>query len=321
MGEAVFISICIPAYSRVNYLKRLLDSILHQSYRHFEVVITDDSPDSAVYDLVHAHPLRDLVCYFKNDPLLGTPENWNESIRRAKGEWIKLMHDDDWFRDGESLEAFVQAIKKSNANFYFSAYDNVFPDGRRMQVKTTAGFIRRLNRNPGILLAANRIGPPSTVIFRNDPNIIFDKRFRWVVDLDFYMRYLKTHGPAAYIPKPLVCIGISETQVTQASFGNRAVEIPERFMLWEKMPAGAWRNLLIYDSWWRFIRNLKIKRLEEIKESGYPGLIPAFVNSMILRQNHIRNELLQSGPFSKAAMLAHYIIHHAFQKGSLNSNV
>ena len=308
MGEAVFISICIPAYSRVNYLKRLLDSILEQSYRHFEVVITDDSPGNEVQALIGVHSLKPLIRYFKNETSLGTPENWNESIRRASGEWIKLMHDDDWFRDAESLSGFVRVLKERKTDFYFCTYSNVLPDGKEREIRASGTFLSRLNRNPDILLAANRIGPPSAVLFRNDPEITFDKRFSWLVDFDFYIRYLQKHPPATYIPESLVCIGISGSQVTQTSFGNRAVEIPERFMMWEKIQPGSSNNLLIYDSWWRFIRNLKIKRLEEIRAAGYSGQVPLFVASMIEWQNKIPQGLLDRGFSSKVFMAAHYFI-------------
>ena len=75
MGEAVFISICVPAYSRVNYLKRLLASILQQSYRPFEVVITDDSPCNEVQALIGFLSLTPLIRYSINDTSMGPHAN------------------------------------------------------------------------------------------------------------------------------------------------------------------------------------------------------------------------------------------------------
>ena len=108
MGEDPFISICIPAFGRIDYLKRLLDSIYIQTYPHFEVVITDDSPGFEVKELAEQHPLRPKIRYFKNQATLGTPENWNEGIRKAKYDWIKIMHDDDWFSGPSSLRKFCK---------------------------------------------------------------------------------------------------------------------------------------------------------------------------------------------------------------------
>src|SRR5450432_2159424 len=72
MAENPFISICIPAFQRANYLKRLLDSIEIQSFRVFEVVITDDSPGMEVSDLIEIHALRPMIRYFKNVKTLGS---------------------------------------------------------------------------------------------------------------------------------------------------------------------------------------------------------------------------------------------------------
>ncbi|HEY4935407.1 MAG TPA: glycosyltransferase, partial [Puia sp.] len=63
MGEAPFISICIPAYQRSGYLRRLLDSIEIQTFHRFEVIITDDSPGSELQDLVENHPLHPMIRY------------------------------------------------------------------------------------------------------------------------------------------------------------------------------------------------------------------------------------------------------------------
>src|ERR1700731_1904090 len=117
MGEALLVSICIPAYQRKDYLKRLLDSIEMQTFRRFEVVITDDSPGGEVLETVENHPLKPIIRYFKNPRTLGSPENWNEGLRKAKADWIKIMHDADWFTGPDSLGVFVEAAEKGGGMF------------------------------------------------------------------------------------------------------------------------------------------------------------------------------------------------------------
>ena len=92
-----FFSICIPVYKNVDYLKRLLETIFIQTFTDFEVVITDDSPDNVIFEFIQNYYPGKNIRYFKNKYALGTPENWNECIRKANGSWIKMMHDDDWF--------------------------------------------------------------------------------------------------------------------------------------------------------------------------------------------------------------------------------
>jgi len=307
MDEGLFISICIPAYRRTECLKRLLDSIGLQSYRFFEVVITDDSPGFEVQELAEQHPLSSKIRYFRNQVTLGTPENWNAGIQKAKSEWIKIMHDDDWFSSSESLLDFANIIRKGSSAFYFSAYCNVYPDGRVKPVFVSDHQLKMLQRNPLKLMAANRVGPPSVVIFRRDLSILFDGRMQWLVDIDFYIRFLHIHPPAVYIGKNLVQIGISDSQVTRTSFGNRKIEIPERFLLLEKLNPESLNNLVLFDSWWRFIRNMRIRDEQEIAENGYPGIVPQPISSMIRFQKKIPFFILNNRLFSKLLMGIQYL--------------
>ena len=60
------ISICIPAYKRIDYLKRLLWSIEIQKFKDFEVIISDDSNDDSVAVLLKEFNGRFEIKYFKN---------------------------------------------------------------------------------------------------------------------------------------------------------------------------------------------------------------------------------------------------------------
>jgi glycosyltransferase involved in cell wall biosynthesis len=306
MGVTPFISICIPAYQRTVFLRRLLDSIEIQSYRHFEVIITDDSPGPEIHEMVENHVLMPMIRYFKNQETLGTPENWNECLRRSGADWIKIMHDDDWFSGPDCLRYFAEAVEKGRAGFYFSAYSDVFPDGHLKNIRPNFRQLKSLKYLPESLFASNRIGPPSVVIFKKDNDVIFDNRMKWLVDIDFYIRYFKKHGAPEYIPKNLVKIGISESQVTRSSFGKAEIEIPERFMLGEKLDEKAIYHITVFDSWWRFLRNLSIRNITQIKNSGYNGKIPDFIPAMITSQQKIPATLLNTGLFSKIFMLFFY---------------
>jgi glycosyltransferase involved in cell wall biosynthesis len=315
MADTPLISICIPAYRRTLLLKRLLDSIQTQSFRDFEVIITDDSPSQEVGDLVAGHPLQSQIRYVKNALTLGSPENWNEAVRQSAGEWIKIMHDDDWFSGPESLAGFAKALMSQRSRFYFSAYTNRLDDGAAQTIHIPPLRLRAIQRNPELLMAGNHIGPPSVVIFKKDESLVFDNRMQWLVDIDFYIRYLKKFPVARYLSQPLVQIGISQSQVTQSSFGHPAVEIPEHFMLLEKTGTQSLSNLKVYDSWWRFIRNLSIKDIKSLEKIGYLGRIPDEIVRMVNFQKFLHPKLLKIGIFSKILMGLHYLGGFQLSKG------
>ena len=310
MSDQVLLSICIPAYKRPDFLQRLLDSIQIQLFRNFEVIVTDDSPDQDVRKtcLYYAEllPLR----YFRNETPAGTPANWNKAIQMASGQWIKLMHDDDWFATEDSLDHFVTSIRSNlSAQFVFSAYTNEFLEtGESALVEINNHQLNRLTKNPVTLFAGNLIGPPSVVMFKANTGIVFDENLKWLVDVDFYIRFLKDTRPV-YLPENLIKVGIGAQQVTQDCFLQRPIEIPENFALLNKVGVPELKDIRVYDAWWRLMRNLEITNVQEIRESGYPGKIPEVIISMIDWEKKFPQALLKNGFFSKALMMLHYIFH------------
>jgi glycosyltransferase involved in cell wall biosynthesis len=307
------ISICIPAYKRTGYLKRLLDSIIIQQYKDFEVVISDDTPGDEVQKVYEEYKGKFVIRYFHNDTSLGTPENWNEAVRHATGEWIKIMHDDDWFASNNSLAKFAAALESdSMADFVFSAYNNVYEqeNNRTETIRLDRQEESKLRTNTLRLFKKNYIGNPSCTLFRKKEGVLFDNRFKWVVDFEFYMRYLRnSSGRLVYIDEPLVNASLNSSQVTSAVFRDPKIEIPENHLLLEKEGPSILKNILVYDYFWRSYRNLGINDKKQIMQNGFTGSIPLVLEKMIGWQKNIPRNLLLMGPVSKFLMLLHYVLH------------
>lgn len=306
-----FISICIPAYKNVEYLKRLLESISIQTYTNFEVIITDDSNDNSVADYINTKSWNFSLSYHKNEKSLGTPENWNAAVNYAKGDWIKIMHHDDWFSGKLTLEVFAHEIQKhKNYRFFFCAYENVSEDGKTKKVTPGSNLYRKLIlKEPAALLANNIIGPPSVTIYKNDKNILYDKKLQWLVDMDFYIRYLKKTKPFC-INQSLINIGIHGDQVTKHSFLKPEIEIPEHLHVLNKLGENCLKNIIVYDAFWRLIRNLKITSVTGFSSYNKDNIvIPGKLRQIIQHQQKLPSAVLAVGPFSKMTMLFSYLFN------------
>lgn len=303
------ISICIPAYKHVNYLERLLNSISNQTYKDFEVIITDDSPDGDVKQLLEKFHGIINIRYFKNENALGTPENWNEAIRKATGVWIKLMHDDDWFANENSLQNFYEAIlKNQDCSFFFSAYKNVDENSgnnKNVYLSPLGRFF--LSSDPLNLFKKQYIGNPSCTLIKRNLNVWYDKDFKWVVDFEYYTRCLKKAGNYFYINNVLINVGINDEQVTNYTFRKPEVEIRENHLMIRKMGFSILRNIFVYDYYWRFYRNLEIRNVEDVKRYYDEPLHP-MLKQMIRFQNKIPVSVLKIGIFSKILMSGNYLV-------------
>ena len=93
------VSIVIPTYKRAENLERAIKSCLNQTYKNIEIIVVDDNvPDSeyakSTKEKVMKYP---EVIYVKNERNMGGALARNEGIKRATGEFIAFLDDDDEF--------------------------------------------------------------------------------------------------------------------------------------------------------------------------------------------------------------------------------
>ena len=295
------ISICIPAYKRINFLRRLLNSIAIQTFRNFEVIVSDDSKTNEVSDLIEEVKCKFHIIYQKNLVALGTPENWNKAISLASGSWIKLMHDDDWFVDENSLQAWANAAINRPETFIYAKYNNYFFSSGKTEVMHSQLFLRYLmHRNPFVLLSRNIIVPPSVIMHKNNKDLKYDCLIKWLVDIEFYIRRLKSEK-FYYINKQLVNVGMGDEQVTAYCHANPHIEIPEFFYFLEKTGLIQLKNILVYDTWWRLFRNYNIRNNLGLS-AYYSGSCPEAINRIIEDIAKCPKVILKIGLFSKFIM-------------------
>ncbi len=213
------VSICVPAYKNPEGIARLLASVAGQTFADYEVIVTDDSPDESVEAVVRKADIANLF-YHKNEKRLGATANWNEAVRRARGVYIKMMHHDDWFCDADSLGRFVALLDGApGAVLAFSGSMQI----TLSQGRETGGFARGISGGQEALLRSdwrnlflgNVIGAPSATIYRKNPNV-YEEALTWLMDMEYYMRLLREKPAFACTAEPLVCIGVSESQLTES---------------------------------------------------------------------------------------------------------
>lgn len=233
------VSICIPAYKNPGGIRRLLLSVKEQTYTDHEVIITDDSPDDSVKYAVEESEISDIR-YYKNEKRLGATANWNAAVGHARGEYIKIMHHDDWFSEKTSLAEFVAMLEEHpDADLAFSGTFQVTlaEDG----TETADRFARCISREHCSLIAEDwhnlflggYIGAPSATIYRNKA-ILYEEQLKWLVDVEFYMRLLRENPKFIQTKDPLICIGISKDQLTEECNGDGRLNIFEYGFLYRE---------------------------------------------------------------------------------------
>ncbi|MDO4759413.1 MAG: glycosyltransferase [Candidatus Saccharibacteria bacterium] len=93
------ISILMPVYNIQSqaYLKQAIDSILNQTYPHFELLLTDDGSSNSSYRWAKALTKHDpRVKLSRNPKNLGLTKTLNQMLAQAQGKYIARMDADDY---------------------------------------------------------------------------------------------------------------------------------------------------------------------------------------------------------------------------------
>lgn len=131
------ISVIVPVYNVEPYIRQSLDSIVNQTYKNLEIILTDDgSPDNCgkICDEYALKDNRIKVLHTKNN---GLAEARNTGLDIATGDFIGFIDPDDFF-ELDMYETLYNAITKSKAGLavcnWYNGYEGnwkkneIFPD-------------------------------------------------------------------------------------------------------------------------------------------------------------------------------------------------
>jgi glycosyltransferase involved in cell wall biosynthesis len=215
-GGVPLVSILIPAY-RPRFFAQALASARAQHYESVEIVVGDDSPGDEIAAMVRAAS-DPRIRYERHEPALGFAGNFTRVFALSRGEFVKFLNDDDVLREDcvprllAALLAYPGAVLSTSRRRVIDARGGAVagdaataplaPNDCRMDGRALGSFLLRLS--------LNRIGEPSTVLFRRDAvalegNSIFrwgDNEYECLADFSLWLRLL-TRGCAAWVAEPL----------------------------------------------------------------------------------------------------------------------
>jgi glycosyltransferase involved in cell wall biosynthesis len=292
----VEISICIPAFNNLDTLKRCLKSIFYQTFSNYEIIITDDSTTDEISAYIQSLS-ENKIKYYKNEQRLGSPENWNEAIRKSGSQLVKILHHDDWLTDPGSLQVFYDLMKNKDVSMGFVSSRNYGIGNKLISGYNSpkADVIEQIRIKPELLIKENVIGSPSAIIFRKN-DLYFDVNTVWLVDVDFYVRLLKENNNIAFSSIDAVSIGNSEYQITKKVENDRSVILYEYFYLLNKYNIRNIYKTEYHKATTRLFNKFNIRSVYDIKKyylDSLPNDIARFFSlgnkiSGILRRQNIR---------------------------------
>jgi len=206
------ISICIPTWEQhgygVTFLNEMFDTIKRQTYKNFNVVISDHSVGNDILNLIDEYRNFFDIIYIKNIDKRGNgPANTNVSIKNATGDIIKVMFQDDLFVNDESLQIINDTFKNNDCNWLVSGCNHT-NDGKTFNREMVPSW------NDKILEGVNTISSPSVLSFKNNDIPLFDEDLVMLMDCEYYYQLYKKYGLPFIVKDVLISNRMHQYQVS-----------------------------------------------------------------------------------------------------------
>ena len=125
------ISVVIPSYNRIEFLKRSIDSVINQTKKPLEIIVVDDGSTDGTETVIKSD--YDFVKFIKQKNK-GVSAARNIGIKVSIGEWICFLDsDDEWKKD--KLEKQINAMKSNPGYKFFHSNEIWIKNGLRINQK------------------------------------------------------------------------------------------------------------------------------------------------------------------------------------------
>lgn len=257
MKISPLVSICIPTYNGEKYLEEALTSVLQQTYRPIELVISDDNSTDRTLEIIDRVLTKaDFECRVYHHSPEGMVQNWNYCMRQARGEFIKFLFQDDLL--ARDCIAAMVAVAQTNRNIgmVFSKRGLLIEE-QSANVQFLKKFARRIQNShqkwPHLrsvqsgkeLLAEpylfdsyfNKVGEPSCVLIRREVVSqvgLFNTAFCHLVDLEYWLRIMMVYD-VGFIDRELIQFRLHQDQQ-----GIRNIRSGQSAKEWKQIVAWMW---------------------------------------------------------------------------------
>ena len=235
-GESVLlsqplISIGFPVYNGENYIQKSMDALLNQTYKNFEIIISDNASTDNTQAICLDYLERDSrIRYIRQPQNIGATENFIFVLTEAKGTYFLWNAYDD-IRVETCLQYYLENIGTANA--FYSSYGEYSYSLDRIIKSYDPPLLSGEEKNRSIEISEyfNKICPSMIYgIFKTDliKKIGFEK-VDWS-DALLVIKYIELYGFKTTIAAPTIYLGF-EDQVYKIKPLNGALLNPFPFLL------------------------------------------------------------------------------------------
>ena len=174
-------------------------------------MISDHSIDNTIKDICDKWSEKLTLVYVVNDRGRGViSPNINNAMRLCTGQWIKILFQDDYLYDENSLQIQANLLKSQPSTIWLMTKFYHSNDGK------TVYRLYHPKWNDMIWTGNNTMGCPSGMTIINNNLIYFDEDLNWLMDVDYYKRMFEKYGRPTILDRVTVVNRTSEHRLTES---------------------------------------------------------------------------------------------------------
>lgn len=231
------ISIVMPIYNAVSFLKQAIDSLLNQSFHDFELIVVDDASTDHSLNILYSYNDPRIII-LKNTTNLGNYPSRNRGMALAKGKYICVMDADD-IAMPERLEVqfcFLEShpeVLACGSSYRIIGDERIYTGVQDYELIQKALLINNCFLHPSVCFRTNVLEKLG----------MYNESYVYASDYDFLCR-LALEGPVVNLTDILMLYRWHPEQITQAhreeqiKFANRIRRDYQRIMINKYLPSG-----------------------------------------------------------------------------------
>jgi len=112
------IDILLATYNGEKYLKEQIDSILNQTYKNINLIISDDCSNDSTIQILKIYEKDKRVNVYYQDTNLGYVKNFEFLLSKVENNFFMLSDQDDFWLP-QKVEKSIETLKKEEADLVF----------------------------------------------------------------------------------------------------------------------------------------------------------------------------------------------------------
>ena len=192
--EEVWLSVIVPSHNGQRWLSTALQSIADQKERGIEVIVIDSSTENTSLAIAKSFSTQFVIRALRRPDLLSWMAKTNFGVEQAKGNWICMLHQDDFWLPNRSAELKNWLLSQPDTVMHLHPCYIVDEVGRRLGLwrcpLPADGSPVAAQLLYERLLVQNFIGIPTPAIRRDAYLMVggLDSALWYTADWDLYLK-------------------------------------------------------------------------------------------------------------------------------------